>query len=168
MSLRTYRRRQNAGRDTKAMSIRIEGLEPLQARIEKLTKFKSTIAAIADAGKYIKKKARLYPPKPGRKQPFKTDKQRRFFFWALRNGSIQVPYRRTRTLKGGWNNVASNGGFRQIISNEVPYAPLVQGAGSQAQYHATTGWPTEEKIAQTEAPEVYRIIEKGIEQDLAG
>ena len=148
-------------------AIYIKGLEPLQKRIAELARFKHTLRAIDKAGQHVKRKARLYPRQSRRKQPFRTDKSRRYFFWALRSGVISVPYQRTMTLKNGWQSDAANGGFTQIISNDVSYGSLVQGMGTQASYHAGT-WPTEAMIAQNEAPEVIRIIAAGIAQDVAG
>ena len=39
-----------------------------------------------------------YPPPSTGKARFKTARQRRYFFWALRQGFIQLPYHRTGKL----------------------------------------------------------------------
>src|SRR3990167_3779113 len=50
-----------------------------------------------------------YPPRPvSFHARFVSDKQRRFFFWALREGKIQVPYRRTTTLGPGWGQTMTD------------------------------------------------------------
>lgn len=45
---------------------------------------------------------KTYPPQTHKKQPLKTVRQRRYFFWALRTGKIHVPYRRTEDIKRKW------------------------------------------------------------------
>jgi hypothetical protein len=42
-------------------------------------------------------------------EPFKSDKQRRWFFAALRDGEIQVPYQRTGELASSWQSDVQTG-----------------------------------------------------------
>lgn len=103
--------------------------------------------AIADtiANDSVIKRARYYPPEPGRPQPFKTAKQRRAFFAMLRDGRIKVPYPRTMRLQNNWRQMPD----RFTVQNDTPYAMLVQGeTKEQAGYHRTTGWFTTNRIAQ--------------------
>ena len=74
---------------------------------------------------------------------FFTAKQRRFFFWALNNGIINVPYRRTNTLKRGWTIVRANTKQAKVV-NFVSYADLVMGQG-QNRMHKLIGWQTVEE-----------------------
>ena len=148
------------------MGIRIEGLDELTARIKIAQQLKGFKAGLYNGAKHVRRVVRLYPRQQHRRQPFKTAKQRRYFFWALRQGIIQVPYVRTLTLKRNWNIESANGGLVQIVANATPYGPLVQGAGSQANYHRQTGWTTDAQVAQQEAPEVVRLAREGLEKDL--
>jgi hypothetical protein len=86
-----------------------------------------------------------YPPqrratmKQVRGKTFLTDKQRRYFFWALAKGEIKVPYRRTgRTGQGITSAPFARGdvvGF--FIGTNSPGAVYVLGTPRQGQamYH---------------------------------
>jgi hypothetical protein len=71
---------------------------------------------------------------------FKSDKQRRYFFAALKDGRIQVPYKRTQTLRRRWQIIGN--GRNTIIANETPYAQYVMGDNTQSRMHNLIGWKT--------------------------
>lgn len=107
--------------------------------------------------------ARQQPgPATGLKQPFKTEKQRRFFFAAVRSGAIQVPYQRTGNLSRAWLvRLQDNGDtFVSEVFNRTPYRPYVQGfAGEQARIHRGR-WSSQEQIqAAAEAATERRTAE---------
>lgn len=83
----------------------------------------------------------FYPPVRRRRMIFKTDKQRRYFFWALRRGIIKVPARRTGRLRRAVyaETVQTNRNsytFAVVVDlKRAPYAPYVIGQ-KQAEYHA--------------------------------
>jgi len=82
---------------------------------------------------------KAYPKKPvGLEQKFKTLRQRRYFFWALKHGIIQVPYRRTGTLGRRWTSRIEANGRRGILGNNTLYAPYVQDA--ERQNHVLGYW----------------------------
>ena len=149
--------------------IRIEGIDELAKRIEKAEQLKGFKEGLRDGAKHIRRVVRLYPRKSSRRQPFRTAKSRRYFFWALRQGIIQVPYVRTLRLKNAWQIETVNNGLTQIVANVgVSYNALVQGAGAQANYHRFTGWKTEKQVAREETPEVIRLATAGLQKDLSG
>ena len=86
-----------------------------------------------------------YPSQTGNPQPFKTDRQRRWFFWALKAGIITVPYSRTGRLANSWRAVR-RGPSDWVIENSAAYAALVVGAGRQARYHEDNWWTAESLI----------------------
>lgn len=76
---------------------------------------------------------------------FFTLKQQRFFFWALKNGIIEVPYRRglspgTQDMKNKWQ-VRVAGQFTYIAENAATYSSLVMGR-KQTLYHKRGDWKT--------------------------
>ena len=92
-------------------------------------------------------RSRKYPNPSRKKQPFKSAKQRRYFFAALRSGKITVPYPRTQGL-------AANTSKRRLglsgmaVKFTRPYAAFVIGEDEeQADYHKGT-WTTVTGIAQ--------------------
>lgn len=70
---------------------------------------------------------------------FFSDKQRRWFFWALGTGKIGVPYRRTGALSRGWQKIGS--GENLIIANEREGAQWVMG-DTQSRHGKMVGWKT--------------------------
>lgn len=89
----------------------------------------------AVANDSVLKRTANYPDNRRVGQPFKSDKQRRWFFAALRKGQISVPYQRTGTLGRGWRYDA---GASSVV-NTVPYAGQVMG-DDQSDYFGNKGW----------------------------
>ena len=68
---------------------------------------------------------------------FFTDRQRRWFFWALSNGNINVPYRRTGSMSASWRMTRSENSVR--YSNAAPGVNFVMGA-EQSRHEKMVGW----------------------------
>lgn len=145
-------------------NVRLVGYNRVQNKLRRLAadhpeQIDSTIYRWAQ-GQRRKLKGHGYPPQSGRPQPFRTDKSRRYFFWALREGLISVPYRRTGRLANSYR-VEKEGRARYTITNSAPYAPLVVGKGSQARYHAGNWYVMEDEV-QADAPELAKLIAKDL------
>ncbi|KPJ95378.1 MAG: hypothetical protein AMJ53_02840 [Gammaproteobacteria bacterium SG8_11] len=107
-----------------------------------------------------------YPVASRKPQPFKSDKQRRFFFWALRSGRISVPYRRTGTL-GRSLTIGQPGNIKEVrklgqgvegqFGTRTKYAPMVIGQRSQARYHQGTWWTLNE-AGKKARPDINRLF----------
>ena len=70
--------------------------------------------------------------------PFFTDKQRRWFFWALNSGEINPGQdNRTGRFSAGWKTRGDL--YRQTIYNDVPYGKHLMSEG-QARQPAKVGW----------------------------
>lgn len=100
-----------------------------------------------------------YPSQTNNPQPFKTDRQRRFFFWALENGVIQVPYPRTGTLANSWRT-RQNGWADWVVENSTAYGVLVVGRGKQAKYHQGNWWVAEDVIEENVPELTERLSEE--------
>ena len=145
------------------MTIRLEGAEALLRKITTLAQLKSMGAAVRAAAVLVRGKIAHYPGEGHRPQPFKSDKSRRFFFWALKHGKIDVPYRRgaspgSKKLGQSWTIEGSNAGLTQTIGTNVSYARLVQGPELQTAYHKTTGWKTTHTVANEERKTVIDYL----------
>ena len=104
----------------------------------------------AAAGEYLAKKfekppgyryvsrAAAYPDAPAGPGWF-SDRQRRWFFAALRRGAISIPYVRTGTLEGNWK-VMPFGSRDHIVVNDTPYAGFVMGDQEQSRHEGMAGW----------------------------
>lgn len=87
--------------------------------------------------------AKPYPGQSRKKQPFASDKSRRYFFAALRSGAITVPYRRTFALQDAWDYTITGDGA-DVVNNH-PHAAFTIAPGGK--YHKGN-WKTEEQIAK--------------------
>lgn len=103
-----------------------------------------------------KVKGTKYPPQTNKPQPFKTAKQRRFFFWALANGIITVPYRRTGRLANSWS-ARQNSLGNWSIANSTSYAHWVVDRSSQSGYHAGNWWIAQD-IIDAEVPQLTKDL----------
>ncbi len=88
-----------------------------------------------------------YPPQRNAPQPFKTERQRRWFFWALRTGVISVPYKRTGILASSWR-ATKQSWSHWVIENSASYAALVVGRDEQALYHKGHWWIAQDLIEE--------------------
>lgn len=79
-------------------------------------------------------------------QTWKSEKQRRYFFFALRHGLIQVPYR--RGISPGSQRLGRSWAAKQLtdtsvaIGTNVTYARMVKDEGAQTKYMKAVGWTT--------------------------
>lgn len=109
------------------------------------------------------------PPKAGDFPGFKSSKQRRWFFWAMQNGKITVPYRRTGTLGKSWttevHSLASD--LQGIVGNVRPYAPYVQDDERQAAIHKGR-WGTVQDAVRRKANEVINLFKQEIARIING
>jgi hypothetical protein len=80
-----------------------------------------------------------------RKMEWKSDKQRRWFFWAVRNDLITFPYRRSKSggLSGGWNVKSIPGGA--VVGNRMEYGIWVQSWKFQTKMHKSSSWTTDKE-----------------------
>lgn len=103
-----------------------------------LTQIAPTVGvAVAEAVRNI---VAPYPNATRKAQPFKSDKQRRFFFAALKSGAISVPYHRTGVTGRSWLVEPTSDGA--TLSNSSPAAKYVHAAATQAAYHRGN-WTTD-------------------------
>lgn len=72
---------------------------------------------------------------------FFTPKQRRFFFWALREGKIDPGSgARTGKTSAAWKAVPSANGYQMKITNDTPGAYYTRDDKGQARQPAKVGW----------------------------
>lgn len=85
-----------------------------------------------------------YPEPSGKRQAFKTAKQRRGFFARLRSGAIQVPYQRSGDTLGRWGITPTGDGA--ALRNTSEHAGFVH-AEKQARYFQGSGWKSTKGVA---------------------
>lgn len=146
--------------------IEVKGLKELQAAIAKFPRMVEIYMGKAGqeaADRVILNTAglRKYPPDAARAPQAQnwTDKQRRYFFWALRQGIIEVPYR--RTLSPGSENFGKQWyvkrkGFSTEIGNRASYAHWLSG-DDQSAYQAARGWRKLLDVANEKLPQITKV-----------
>lgn len=87
---------------------------------------------------------RTYPSPSGKKQGFKSDKSRRWFFAALADGKIDVPYRRTGKTAASYHKQTTGDGVD--VTSSLPSAVYTRGTPQAAYFKGT--WETHEALAK--------------------
>lgn len=100
---------------------------------------------------------------------FASDKSRRYFFFALRHGLIDVPYRRgqsrsSEALGRSWT-MKLRSDTEAVIGTAVSYAPLVKGA-RQSPYMATLGWTRIDDDMLRAQGDIRAVIDAGVRKIL--
>lgn len=103
---------------------------------------------------------------PGRRLPFTTEKQRRWY-WA----NIGQPYTRTHRLSQSWRTSTQFSGGRVtiIVENPAKAAAFVYGSLAQVnslrfqqRFHAVTGWPAAKPTVDYWLDVAYREYEAAL------
>lgn len=124
------------------------------------------------AGLWVKNFMADYPPQRRGPQPFKTEKSKRFFFWAIAHGERDFPYRRgmsgkSQSLADAWTVEVQPSGREVIVGNDTSYGPWVQDEDKpQSYFHKQTGWPTKQEVIRSKGDYVMGEILKKIEQHI--
>lgn len=110
-----------------------------------------------------------YPGPPQRPYPqmLRTEKQRRYFFWALRNGLIQVPYVRRGKLGQSWttNVTATGNSLHGIVGTNLKYAVYVQNSQRQAVIHQQN-WRTDRMAVEANRAEILERFRAAIRRSI--
>jgi hypothetical protein len=149
------------------MDIRVEGASELIAKLTTVQQFNKVKAAVSQEGTMLAGKLKHYPRKVYTPNPLikANDRVRRGFFWHLKHGGINTPYRRSGDLRKHWTRWMSDGGMTTTISNYIGYAPLVQG-DNQTYGHSRSGWLTVEAAEKKYGKGIQQRIMKAIEEEL--
>lgn len=109
-----------------------------------------------------------YPSPAPHAQPLRSDRARRYFFAALREGKISAPYRRTGNLGRAWTSQIAETAesLDGTVGNARSYGPFVQGDGRQASYFQGSAWPTDARVLAQRAPQIVTLFTEAIDQAL--
>lgn len=157
------------------IAVDVHGLAEVQAKLKSLADAEIAAKATDETAKYLKDVLKAYPPQQSisRQQAYPevggwfSEKQRRWFFAALNAGEIDVPYRRTQTLRNAWQIIGH--GNTLILANETPYAAIVYGNSSGAEQSRMSklgGWDKLPIIIQERQRRINEIIEGVIQKEI--
>lgn len=156
-----------------ASGVKIEGQEDLQKIMDKLSSLEPVKLGLKTGAAVLKRQVAKEPRVSRRPQAqFWTDKQRKFFFWALKKGKIEVPYYRginskSERLRQSWTVQSRHGGLTWIVGNNASYGPMVKGPKDQITYHMRTGWVHTDHDVAVKEPEINRILKTVVDAALA-
>ncbi len=148
------------------VTVEIQGLDEAIKKLTTLAQLRKVHAGIRAAGIYVKGKLAKYPPRKhvpiSAVGGFASDKSRRWFFWALSKGKIEVPYRRgtspgSEALGRKWTSEYNRNKFEGKIGNNASYARLVMG-DKQTAMMKKIGWETVDKVAKEETKRVQEYV----------
>lgn len=92
--------------------------------------------------------------------PFASDKQRRWFFAALRDGTI--PRQRTGALGQSWTSRVDSPTYG-VVGTNIPYARWVKDGAMQSRLLAAGGWTTVEADAARAGPAILSVMDTTIQ-----
>lgn len=159
------------------MTVQITGVDNLVSKLRILGKLQVVRAYMQAGAEYIKGKLAVFPAQRRLTrtevygQPFQSEKQKRFFFAALADGRIEVPYHRDESeasyrFGDRWNIAESDKGLTQTIDNDTPYGHWVMG-DDQSLFMQAMGWHKVSDIAEEVTDHVIEMIRTGIEAEIA-
>lgn len=126
------------------IGLEVQGIKEVQKMLTYITpEVKENV--MGDVEKFVYDVVRIYPKERHIKRKtafgvtFFSDKQRRFYFWALKTGRINVPYKRTYGLRDNWK--VTKQAQQYLITNPSPYAAYVMGE-KQSRMMSRIGWKT--------------------------
>lgn len=127
-----------------SLSVQVDAVEVIRA-LDRL----DDPALTEDMATYVAEQVVLpklaqYPSPSRKKQPFVSDKARRYFFAALRSGQIRVPYQRSGDLGSKWQRLPFAHGI--LLQSGVDYSEIVIGEQQGAYFKGT--WPSILQTAQ--------------------
>lgn len=152
----------------------ITGEPELLAALQKLGSSAVNRAVLNAGALMLAGKLKVYPPANRLTRAsvygstFKSEKQRRFFFWAMSAGVIVVPYVRgsnpkSKNLQQSWT-IKVDSDTQASVGTQVSYAPLAMDAERQSKYLAAVGWRTVQTIIKAEEPAVQTAMTAALEK----
>ncbi len=151
----------------------IKGLAEFQKELGRVNAAFLLKAPTKKAMNHLWRRLQVYPARAEKKKmKFKSAKQKRYFFWALSQGLIRVPYMRTRLLGRSWFGKVFVRRATVVgqLENPVPYGIFVMGRDDgtkyqQAEIHKGI-WSTTDEIAGREQAQVQKFYDQRIEEVL--
>ena len=149
-------------------NIEIEGLDRLLTKFDRMTALRVLAPPMVRSMAKLNAYMATYPKARPQAQPFKSDKQQRFFFAALRDGRITVPYRRTGLLGRSWQMRVETTPSQVIgiLANPTPYGPFVQAPPPQQAGYHQGNWRTTDDAVQKWATGIIRDFQRAVEEAL--
>jgi hypothetical protein len=135
----------------------------LGAKLSEMERRQVQHQMVSEVGKFLLGKVREYPPyryvsrRNAYGKVFFTLRQQRWFFAALHEGLLDLPYTRTNALREAWRIEPITGNLEVNLVNEAYAAPVVMGMGTQSRMSKKIGWKTVSEIRKTYDGQMGRV-----------
>lgn len=154
--------------------MKFNGPDELRIKFAEMADPKGLRALVEAAARQLIGKVKKYPSakRLSRREvygtTFKTVKQQRWFFAALRDGRLEIPYVRgqngkSENLGQSWT-VEMRDDTTAAWGTQVSYAPLMQDPDRQSMYAKAVGWRDVREVSQEEEPALQEVIERGLKR----
>lgn len=148
------------------IAVEVAGEEPIYYLLDNLPD-EVMDSGVEAVNKYLIGILKKYPPQKhvSRKAAyggdgFFSDRQRRWFFAALRSGELKTPYSRSNDLSNAWQQVGS--GRDSIVANDAPYAAYVMGDDDQSRHEKLVGWSKLGDVLDRRSKDLVRVFEQAV------
>ena len=152
------------------VGVEIQGMKEFEEKLKKLPK-EAQDRVVDDVSKYYLNLFQTSQPTPNYVTRFKaygvtffTTRQRKWFFAALRDGRINVPYVRTQGLRKSWRQV--DRGARSFIVNDSSGAPFVVGDETQSRHEKLVGWFRTNELMQSKVDKALKVADGAMKKAL--
>lgn len=148
--------------------IQIEGLDALVAKFGELQGGAYMREVLTVGGTMLKNFIAQYPLASEANTPY----QRRWYErgygpkWMRKDGSVKG-LKTSETLGRKWSVVARSD-TEVVVGNNASYAPFVQSAEKQANFHRQRGWRTDDMAIKETAPKIVAMAQREIDRILGG
>lgn len=142
------------------MKFAMTGDVQLKSRIGALVRMDGVKAGLHDAAMQVRDHIAYYPPQKHHPMHWYSEKQRRFVMAQISEGNIQIPYKRSTSLRKNWRVQVQENRLRAIVTNDTSYAPFVHQDENQYWMHLATGWRTRQETVND--PGLLQRVEAAI------
>ncbi len=159
------------------MAFYVEGLDEAIRGLERFPYLveEEATPALRQMGEAVRGQVAVYPAQVRIPVVFASDRQRAYVHWALRNGQMEVPYRRggspgSERLRSSWTVQVEGAGLarRAVVGTRASYAALVQGpAGAQAARHGQAGHMRLDEAVEQARGTIERVLTEMVRRVLA-
>jgi hypothetical protein len=145
------------------IQVEVKGIPEVQKMLLSVASPAVRQEVLKSVGEFAQGQMRKYPEytyvsrKEAYGKTFQSDRQRRWFFAALRSGELKIPYPRTQTLQRGWK-LEPRGSEEISLRNATSYGKYVQNS-PQARMMTLRQWRSLQTMLYQEKAQIERVIQ---------
>ena len=144
------------------IGIEVDGIDEVRQKLKLLSGTQPMREMNEEVATFLMSELQKYPPRKhvSRKaafgQTFQSDRQRRWFFASLADGSLKIPYGRSGAYRQNWEKMPF-GSTNYIVTNDHPAAQYIQGDGTQSRQLKMVGWKSISEVIRRRSDRIRQI-----------